>query len=168
MNSPATSPPNRGKSTRRSRLAVRGWLLAGFIAALTVFVILSAVSYRSARRSIAISAEVAKAHKVLATLYALDVDVATLVNGVRGFAATGRESFIARHADQVSAIQEKQRMLRDLLAKESPQAARLEALRKLVATRLAFADQVVDAQRRDPAAAAAIIATGRGEELRKR
>jgi len=86
--------------------------------------------------------------------------------GVRGFVITGNDAFLAPRDSALPFLPVVLRRLRDLEARDPWALTVLDTLERLVRTRLAFDSQTIGIRRsRGAAAAAALVATGRGQRL---
>ncbi|MCU1324969.1 MAG: multi-sensor hybrid histidine kinase [Bryobacterales bacterium] len=152
----------------RPSLAIGGRLLAGFGVGLAAFIALSVSAYRSTGQLAETSEWVRHTHEVLAKLEKVDSNVMNGVAAVRGFVITGQESFLLPYRRTLQEQENDERTLRRLIADNPRQQARFIALENLIVQWRAFSEETLGVQRqRGATAAAALISTGRGEEIMK-
>ena len=148
------------------RLALRGWLLAGFVLVLAVFLGLNAASYRSARQSTETAYWLRHTHEVLAQIQKLQTHAADAQAAMRGYVISGREDFLARYQTRLRELPNDQRRLRHLLAGRPSQQERLERLDAVIREHLEFVQATVELRRnRGLEAAAAQVSSGRGQGI---
>jgi len=122
------------------RTALMFWFLA-------VAVLLAANSYVSfvnVRKLINYSQEVAHSRDVI---FMLDRMVAGLINsetGERGYLITGEESYLKPYRDAVAVVRDTEQALDDLVDSESPQQARVRALRVVADEKLVMLASVIE------------------------
>jgi PAS domain S-box-containing protein len=159
----------RARPTAGASLAIGRGLLIGFGIGLVVFVVSGVVSYKSTRRLNETADWVRHTQEVLAVIQKVNSDVIRLQTIVRGFVIIGREDFLAPYHGALQELQADERMLRRLTADNPRQQRRLTALEDLLRQWQAFSEEILDVhQHRGFAGAAALISTGRGQEITNR
>jgi two-component system sensor histidine kinase/response regulator len=150
-------------------VAIRPRLLGGFAVGLLIFVALSIISWESARQLVETTDWVRHTHEVLANLQKVNSDVIGVQAAVRGFVITGKDDYLAPYRDALREQHDDVRTLRRLTADNPRQQRRLTTLEDLIGQRLAFSEETLILHRdRGFAASAALISTGRGQEIMKK
>jgi two-component system, sensor histidine kinase and response regulator len=130
------------------------------------FLALSMVSWQSAGQLAETTDWVRHTFEVLAKLQKVNSDVIGVQTAVRGFVITGQEDYLAPYRDALQEQRDDVRTLSRLTADNPRQQKRLITLRDLISQRLAFSEETLNLQhQRGFAAAAALISTGRGQEI---
>jgi PAS domain S-box-containing protein len=157
-----------GALTAGRPLAIGRRLLAGFCLGVVVFVVSNFVSYKSARQFAGTLDWVRHTHEVLAKLQKVDSDLLGAQTAVRGFVITGREDFLTPYPDALRDLQDDELALRWPTADNPRQQRRLTELEALSHQLLAFYEETLSINRvRGVSASAALISTGRGQEITK-
>jgi CHASE3 domain sensor protein len=137
----------------------------GFASALTIFVIVSIVSWRNVNEQQRDAAWVAHTHEVLGTMSRLLSSLKDVETGQRGFIITGDESYLAPYNASVDAVDAHRVQLAELVSDNPRQLARVQTLGPLIADRLAAIDAGIEARRRgDFTAAQQVVLSGRGKK----
>jgi PAS domain S-box-containing protein len=142
----------------------RGVQLA-FGAAMAVLLVVGVFSYRSIVVSDESARWVEHTRDVLKNIHLMRYSMETLASGVRGFALTGKESYLDSYRAGMTGVEKYMRMVRELTADNPEQQTRMLSLDTLVAERSARVAMVIDARRTQGRDAAA-EAVGAGSGLR--
>lgn len=138
---------------------------AGFALVLTIFVLVATVAYRNVTRQTAAADWVAHTHEVQYELLQLMLNVQDAERGERGYVITGVEDYLAPYLEGVARLEDSRGRLAQLIADNSVQAARAEALAPLIAERLAQLKEVINLRKtRDFAAAQSVVLTDVGRK----
>jgi methyl-accepting chemotaxis protein len=139
-------------------------IATGFGIALAIFVIVGMVSYRNVNQQAEDAAWVAHTNEAVATL---DQVLSSLLNaetGQRGYIITGDESYLAPYNAGVASVDQQLRHLVEIVDDNPRQAARADALQKMVDSRMNELSKPLTARRsQDFAAAQAVIVAGSGK-----
>jgi methyl-accepting chemotaxis protein len=137
----------------------------GFGITLAIFVIVGALSYRSVTKQTEAAAWVAHTREVQNQLTQLLSSLQDAETGQRGYLITGIDSYLAPYTEGTARVAENRRHLAELVADNSRQQARADALAPLIADKLAELQQTIDVRKsRDFAAAQSIVSTDRGKK----
>ena len=147
-------------------LAIRGWLLAGFVLVLGVFLGLNVASYRIARHSTETAYWLRHTHGVLTQIQELQTLAVDAHAAVRDYVISGREDFLQPYHTGLRELPSDQRNLRQLTADNPRQQERLQLLDALIGEHLAFVQSTVELRRdRGLEAAVAQVSSGRGQKI---
>ncbi len=153
-------------STTGTRWAIRGWLLAGFVLGLIVFIGLNVASYLSARQSIETARGLRHTEEVLTQIQELRAHAADAQTAMRGYVISGREDFLTPYQTGVRELPNDQRRLRQLIGGNPLQQERLNRLDSLIGEHLEFMRATVELRRnRGMEAAVAQVSSGRGKQI---
>jgi signal transduction histidine kinase len=108
-----------------------------------------------------------RTNAILREMAELRTAVRTAETGQRGFLLTGQERYLAPYDRAGAAIPAELAELGELVEDES-QAARLRAMRPVLAAKLAELAETIRLRRTDPAAALRVVRTDRGQALTER
>ncbi|MHB1168535.1 MAG: sensor histidine kinase [Longimicrobiales bacterium] len=137
---------------------------AGFVAGLTIVVLIGVVSYRAMTRSITNAAAVAETHEVLASLQRVQSLLLDAESSQRAYIISGDRDYLARFESAHEHISGELIRLRELRLADTEGIGRLSQLGTLIAQRIATMREgisVYDASGRDAADAAVIADQGR-------
>ncbi len=149
-----------------TRLALRGWLLAGFILGLIIFFGLNVASYLTARQSVETARGLRHIHEVVAQIQELRTHAADAQSGMRGYVISGREGFLTPYQNGVLELPNDQRRLRQLLGSNPRQQERLQRLDSLIGELLEIMRATIELRRsRGLEAAVAQVSAGRSHEI---
>lgn len=119
----------------------------GFASTLALFGLAAAALFVDTRRMADTAADVDDTHTVLSQINEVSLRVERVVAMTRVFILTGQEDFVSPLEGIERQIGDDLRVLRQLLAADSDQLARLAMLQDIVARRLALTDAYVDLRR---------------------
>ena len=137
----------------------------GFAITLAIFVIVGAVSYRSATKQTEAAAWVAHTREVQNELTHLLSNLQDAETGQRGYVISGLDSYLAPYTDGAARAEESRKHLAELVSDNPRQQARADALAPLIADKLSELQQTVDLRRtRDFAAAQSLVLSDRGKK----
>ena len=138
----------------------------GFGLALSIFVAVGAVSYRSTLELVAATDARKHTYDVLDLLDETLLLLNELQLGQRGFVLTGNEVYLEPYHNATEGIAPTLEALRRIMAGDSAQERRLESFARLVRQRIELSRATIDAFRSDGQQAAIdIINTGKGRAL---
>src|ERR1700722_2565768 len=137
-----------------------------FGAAILTLLVVGTISYRGLIESSESDRWVRHTHDVLESLEGLRSAVSGVESSSRGFALTGKESYVESCRASVAAARQYMAAIGQLTLDNQLQQSRLPELERLAAAKLQFADTVIDIRRsRGLAAAEADIDGGQGLHL---
>lgn len=155
-----------GSRPTSTRWAIRGWLLAGFVLGLIVFLGLNLASYLSARQSMETARSLRDIKEALTQIQALLTHAADAQAAMRGYVITGREQFLTPYQNGVRELPNDQRRLRQLIGGSSRHQERFTRLGVLIGEHLEFVQGAVALRRnRGMEAAVAQVSSGRGQQI---
>jgi PAS domain S-box-containing protein len=136
-----------------------------FGCAIFALLVVGAISYRG----IVVSSEsdrwVRHTNEVLEQLHDLQSQTQSLESSYRGFALTGKESYVESYRASIASAKQTEATVAYLTVDNAVQQRRLPALEKLMAEKIAFGDSVIDLRRSTGIAAAAdVIQSGSGQQ----
>src|SRR5215218_6770096 len=135
-----------------------------FGSAIFILLAMGAFSYRSMVVSNESDRLVAHTHEILDHLQSLDLGMVSVSAAVRGFALTGKESYLEIYRAAKLSVLQNAEVVRAMTADNPEQQRRLADLERLAAARLQRADTVIELRRsKGIEAAAALIASAPGE-----
>ncbi|MBW8078540.1 MAG: hypothetical protein GJU76_10805 [Gallionella sp.] len=141
-------------------------ITTGFILALLIMLAIGAVAYRSTLEAHDDSVWVEHTQTVLTSLETLVSSITDVETGVRGYVITGNPTYLDLRQAALDRVTAKYAELRELTADNTEQQHRLDTLKPVLDARLALFTKVIETvQSHDPAAAAAIVASGEGKQL---
>ena len=141
-------------------------LTVGFVGGLVLLVAVAAYSRRSTTELIEAAARVKPTHEVIGKIRELRSDFDEEQSGMRGFVITGDEAFLPLASEAIPKVRKHLPELRELIADNARQQARLAALEKAISERLDFSQQTFELRRTSGFdAAARVVASGRGKAL---
>lgn len=132
--------------------------------AVLILVVLGAISYRAMVVASESTRWVRHTHEVLENLQDLRFAIESIESSYRGFALTGKESYLASYRADILSVRHDEAAIRDLTVDNPAQQRRLPALRSLVTQKIQFAEMII-ALRRDKGFAAASESVGQDEGL---
>jgi diguanylate cyclase (GGDEF)-like protein/PAS domain S-box-containing protein len=137
-----------------------------FGTAILCLVVVGAVAYRGMILSRESERWVRHTHEVLENLDWLFAGIEGVESSDRGFALTGKESYIESYRINIAKITSAETMVRNLTVDNLIQQRRLPVLEKLISQKIQFAQTIIDTRRRlGFAAAADAIANGSGQQI---
>jgi methyl-accepting chemotaxis protein len=137
----------------------------GFGIALTIFVIVGAVAYRSVTQQTEAADWVAHTREVQNQLTQLLSSLQDAESGQRGYVITGVESYLAPYTDGSARAEANRKQLAQLVSDNPRQQARADSLAPLIADKLAELQQTIEVRKtRDFAAAQSIVLSDRGKK----
>jgi PAS domain S-box-containing protein len=136
-----------------------------FGAAILILLVAGAISYRGLVVSSESDLWVRHTHVVLENLQDLRWAIESMESSYRGFALTGKESYLESYRASILSAQQDEAAVRNLTVDNPEQQRRLPALERLVAQKIQFAEMVISL-RRDQGFAAASQLVGQGEGVR--
>jgi PAS domain S-box-containing protein len=140
----------------------------GFAFGLLALVFMGGMSYRSVERLRADAEWVDHTHQVISLLRQLLLSLTEAETIHRGYMISGNEAFLQPYDAALGEVDNTLRQLRTATGDNPAQQKRLDALEPLIAARISYFKEVADLRRtQGPQAAQALIATGRGRELRE-
>ena len=153
------------------RMAIRGRLLAVFLAGLAILVTISMASYKVAGRSAETVEWVRNAQVFLAQLRIVYSDVADVQAAVQSYAVSGRDTFKNAFLRSLAKLKEDQAKLHALAPADAEQQARLARLAEVERQYEQFCSKVFEVRQSGGLeAAATVVAVGPGytmiEEIR--
>ena len=145
---------------------------AGFCLAITALGIIGGTAYHSTLQLVETAGEVAHTEEVLRNLEDIVSTLKDVETGQRGYVITGEDSYLEPYHDGLRKIENEVRNVRSLTKDNETQQRSLEKLEPLIAQRLAFAKDTIEARRSGSfEAAQKMILTGKGkqtmDEIRK-
>jgi PAS domain S-box-containing protein len=145
---------------------VRWMVQLAFGSAGVILLVVGAVSYRT----ILISGEsdrwVRHTHQVLETLHSFAADMGRIESSERGFAWTGKESYIESYRASILSAKNDEAAVRSLTRDNPTQQRELPGLEALMAQKIQFGDLVISLRRtKGVVAAADAVGSGRGEQI---
>ncbi len=148
------------------RWLIQSWLTAGFVAGLVLLVAVAAYAHRNTTALVEATAWVQDTHEGIAQIGELRGAHDEEQSGTRGFVITGDEGFLRLADNAIPRVWQVLRELRKLEADNASQQVRLAVLEKRFTERLELSEKVIMLRRTSGfAAAAQLIATGRGKAL---
>lgn len=143
------------------RLSNGRQVLMAFGAGLLLLIIVSVVSYKNIMILVAASEQRRHAYEVLAVLDRVLFNLKDIEAGHRGYAVTGRESYLVSYRAAIRRVERRMDMFRQLTADDPLQQERLKRLEPLVAKSLRFSRRVIEVrQTRGRDATFALIRAG--------
>src|SRR5260370_14763300 len=127
--------------------AIERKILAGFLLALVISLIVGFVLYRNATRIISTERSVRHTDEVIEQLDKLMESLIDLDAEQRGYFLTTNETFLSRVGADERGIPEELEKLQQLIADNPVQQQRIATLRSALKTRLESANQVIDLRR---------------------
>ncbi len=121
-------------------------ITAGFAVALTILLVMGAVSYRSIRILIEESGSVAHTYHVLDKLDEVLSDLRDAETGQRGYIITGDQSYLKPYQSALTEVPQHLHDVRKLTGDNPSQQRRLDTLEPLIAARLAQLKKGIDAE----------------------
>src|ERR1700683_1321615 len=128
--------------------ALRRRVTAGFIVAVLLTVLLSFVSWHSARRAEQDAYWVAHTHEVMATIQGMSRDVLETETSARVFSLSGQELLLVHYRTARETVFVNENALRHLTADNLSQQQRLDVLEPQVRTALEFSDSIIAKRRK--------------------
>ena len=128
------------------QLSTERKITAGFAVALTILLVMGAVSYRSIRILIEESGWVAHTDHVLDKLDEVLSDLRDAETGQRGYIITGDQSYLKPYQSALTAVRQHLNDVRNLTADNLSQQQRLDTLEARIAARLAQLKKGIDAE----------------------
>jgi len=122
--------------------------------AILVLLAMAAISYRAMVASTESDLWVRHTHETIEKLQDLLLEIESVESSYRGFALTGKESYLAPYRGSRSGAERDEAALRDLTVDNSEQQRRLTVLDKKVAEKIEFAETVIRVRRGQGFAAA--------------
>jgi PAS domain S-box-containing protein len=150
-------PKTNPQSNRTIQLA--------FGSAIAVLLVVGAFSCRSIAASNESMRWVEHTRDVLKNIESMHYAMEAVASGVRGFALTGKESYLDNYRTGLSDVARYERTVHELTVDNPSQRARLLSLEKLIAERSALAEMTIEVRRTQGVDAAA-EAVGAGPGLR--
>jgi len=148
------------------KLSLRTRIAAAFAAAVILIVLVGAAAYRNAVAAIDEIASVREARYKLDATREFLQRIADIQASTRGFVITGNDAFLAPRDSALPYLPIVLRRLRELDVGDPWTLNVLDTLERLVRIRLAFDSQTIGLRRsRGAVAAAALVATGRGQAI---
>jgi len=142
--------------------------LVGLGLGLAVFVALSMASYESASQLAETEGWVRHTYQVLTKIERVDGDLIDVQTAVAEYVISGKQDFLVPYRNALANLREDEHTVRWLTADNPSQQERLTAMEELIRQQLAFSEETLDVHRQGGlAAAAALISTGRGQEMMK-
>src|SRR5580692_10907287 len=143
---------------RRVRLALGVAILASLVVA--------AISYRSTVASTESGRWVRHTHEVLENLQNLLAEVQSTESSYRGFALTGKESYLDSYRASILSEEQDEATIRNLTVDNPKQEILMPTLERLAAQRIQFGERVISIrQTRGMEAAADAVRSGTGERV---
>jgi methyl-accepting chemotaxis protein len=137
----------------------------GFGIALTIFVIVGAVAYRSVTQQTQAADWVAHTREVQTVLAKLLSNLQDAETGQRGFVITGVESYLAPYTDGTARAEGNRMRIAQLVSDNPRQQVRADGLAPLIADKFAELQQIIDLRKAgDFAAAQKALSTDRGKK----
>ncbi|HEY1725342.1 MAG TPA: CHASE3 domain-containing protein [Steroidobacteraceae bacterium] len=137
---------------------------AAFALTLGIFLVVGIVSYRSVVQQAEDSYWVTRTHEVQTGVALVFSSLQDAETGGRGYVITGLDRYLAPYTSGSAQVEESRKRLLQLVADNPKQAARVEALRPLIAEKLAELQETIDVRRaRDFTAAQTIVLSDRGK-----
>lgn len=130
-------------------------IVAGFVAALMILVIVGFASYDSLTKLLNDVKRQNNSREILALIAEIDTSVKDVQLGGRGFVITGEPEYLDSIATSVGSLVSKTKRLRELTSNNAEQMARLDQLDTLVAQRVQLTHQIVDLRKTEGFEAAA-------------
>jgi PAS domain S-box-containing protein len=118
-----------------------------FGSAVAVLLVVGAFSYRSIVASNESTRWVEHTRDVLKNIQLMRYSMETVASGIRGFALTGKESYLDHYRAGLAGVEQYGRIVRDLTVDNPTQQLRLLTLDKLVAERSVRGEAVIDLRR---------------------
>jgi len=143
------------------RLSNRKQVITVFGAGLLILIVVSLFSYKNIMMLVSVSEQRQHTHKVLAALESVLFNLKDIEAGHRGYAVTGRESYLVPYRAAIRRADRNMALFRQLTIDDPLQQERLKRLEPLVARSLRFSKKIIDVrqtQGRD--ATFALIRTG--------
>ena len=138
-------------------------VLAGSVAVVVVFILVTALAVRSAREMASASVWVSHTREVLADLEAIEAAIEDAESSARGFALSADPAFRDRHLQKRRLVDDRLALLRQLTADNPAQQQRREDLRRRIVEKNAVMDDGLAATAQGGIGAALRnLATGRG------
>jgi signal transduction histidine kinase/CheY-like chemotaxis protein/HPt (histidine-containing phosphotransfer) domain-containing protein len=149
--------------------SIRTRLVAGFVAAVLIFILISFVSYRTTTALVENSRQLAQTQRVLTSLEQVASLLTAAESEVRGYVLTGRENYLTVYHSVSDSFFLELASIRAMTKGNHAQQQRLDALVGLIQERVDLFQQTVET-RTDVGqpAAAALIGTDRGRLLTSR
>ena len=136
---------------------------AGAATGILIFVAVAALALRSGREVAADEQWVSHTHQVLASLEAMESAIGDAESSMRGYALTSDAVFLRQHMERRHVMDDRLGRIGVLTTDNRLQQQRLEDLRRRIADKVAFMDELrASTERGGTAAALRTIATGRG------
>ncbi|HEX6375044.1 MAG TPA: CHASE3 domain-containing protein [Allosphingosinicella sp.] len=134
-----------------------------FWASLLLLITVSAVSFASTNRLIALSARAEQSQRILTELNRYLSDLQNVETGTRGYVITGNRPYLEPYYSGREEAHRTLARLRSLAPDDPALGRRVDALEELGRRRIAVADQVVDERSRSPAPVAQVPAMDEGK-----
>ena len=149
----------------RSKLTVGKKIGAGFCLALVAIAIIGLTAFQSTCQLVDTAGMVTRTENVLRRLEEIISSLKDIETGQRGYVITGEETYLEPYSDGLGKIENEVREVRALTKDNGEQQGRLETLDPLIAQRLAFAKEVIEARKGGTFEdAQKMIASGKGQQ----
>ena len=148
------------------KMTVGKKISAGFCLAIIALAAIGGTAYQSTRQLVETAGWVAHTEDVLRSLEEIISSLKDVETGQRGYVITGEDSFLEPNRDGLGRVESEVRNVRVLTKDNDKQQRRLDALEPLIAQRLAFSKEVVEARKGGTFdTAQKMIVSGKGKQL---